>query len=55
MKRCIDCDYKFTCGKANARVVCDKYKKTPKTYTRLEKKDGDSYKFLKMEDQDDSI
>ncbi len=53
MKRCIDCLYKFSCGKANSKIVCDRYTKVHGTVTRLEEKDKDSYKFAKMEEQDE--
>ena len=48
MKRCIDCLKKFDCGKANPDEICNKFEKVAGTYTRLEEKDGDIYKFVKM-------
>ena len=36
MKKCIDCDYKFTCGKANPINICDKYKKTAGIVDKIE-------------------
>jgi len=55
MKRCIDCLYKFSCGKANSKIVCDRYTKVHGTVTRLEEKDKDSYKFAKMEEKKNGI
>lgn len=52
-KKCVDCKKKFSCGKANSKIVCDRYLKVPGTVTRLDEKDGDSYKFVKMEAEDD--
>ena len=53
MKRCIDCALKFTCGKANKNNICEKHIKRKGTYTRLEEKDRDYYKFVKMEAKDE--
>lgn len=46
--KCIDCDYVVTCKENN--VVCEKYKHTSKPITRLEEKDGDCFKFERMEE-----
>lgn len=51
--KCIDCDYKFSCGKANNTTVCEKYCHTSKVITRLEEKDGDVFKFKIMEKEDE--
>lgn len=51
MKKCIDCLYKFSCNKPE--TVCDRYLKVPGTVTRLDEKDGDYYKFIKMEAEDE--
>lgn len=53
MRRCIDCDYKFSCGKANNITICERYKKTPKLITALEEKNGEIYKFKRMENKDE--
>lgn len=52
-KKCVDCKKKFSCGKANSKIVCDRYTKAPGTVTRLDEKDGDYYKFVKMEAEDE--
>lgn len=53
MRRCIDCIKRFTCGKANHIETCEKYIKKAGTVTRLDEKDGDNYKFVKMEAKDE--
>lgn len=53
MKRCIDCIKKFTCGKANSQKICNNYMKIPGIVTRLDEKDKDYYKFVKMEAKDE--
>lgn len=55
MKRCIDCDYKCSCGKANSKTVCEEYKKTPKTITKLDSNKDGIFKFSKIEVVEDDI
>ena len=49
MKRCLDCDYRFTCGRANSKMACEGFKKTSGIVSKLDEKDGDYYKFSKLE------
>ena len=51
MKKCINCIKKFDCGKANPNEICDKFQKESRIVTRLDDKDGDYYKFVKMEEE----
>ena len=55
MKRCVDCIKKFVCGKSNPYKICNEFKKESGKVTRLDEKDGDYYKFIKMEDVDGKI
>ena len=55
MKRCIDCDYKFDCGKANPNEVCDKYKKSPKIITKLNRVEDGYFEFESLEVSQDDI
>ena len=48
--KCIDCDKIISCNKNGE--VCSEYKHTPRIVTRLEEKDGDYFKFEKMEEND---
>lgn len=50
--KCIDCDYVVTCEKNGE--VCSKYKHTLKIISRLEEKDGDCFKFERMEEQNEN-
>jgi hypothetical protein len=54
MKKCINCDYKFTCDKANDKSICEKYMKSEgKTVTKLDEVDNGYYKFSKVGDCSD--
>ena len=55
MKRCIDCDYKLSCGKANPNEVCDRYKKSPKTITKLNRAEDGCFEFERLEVSENDV
>lgn len=52
MKRCIDCDYKFTCGKTNPKVVCERYSNTSKNVRKLNKVEEGYFEFEKIYEEE---
>jgi hypothetical protein len=52
MEKCVDCDYKFTCGKANSRTICDRYKNTPKKITHLKNNEDGVFEFEMIYEED---
>lgn len=55
MRKCIDCDYKFDCGKANTNIVCERYKNTPKNMTKLNKAEDGYFEFERLEVSQDDV
>lgn len=49
MIRCIDCDYLFSCDKADEnKKECEYFVKEERTITHLESKEGNKFNFKKI-------